>query len=294
MKHNAIIRIIIYSLLILILLGLLIGSLGFGHYFNNGRLHSHATAPTENPLLANEQDFSSQVQNIEIEWVAGSIVIHRSNSVNSIRIHEYTDYNSEYEMICHQSGQTLKIKFCKDSMEFPSFGINADVSKDLVIVVPENWNCNTLEIDAASADVQIKELVINELDFDGASGNLILENCHIVNLDIETASGDVKFSGILKDLAFEAASANFFGEFTQVPNRLNLDAMSGDLEIVLPSYAGFTCQLDAMSGSFDTDFDVTQSGSTYISGDGVCKIKVSAMSGDVNVLKGVDVPKSNS
>lgn len=291
MKSNAIIRIIIYSLLVLILLGILISSISCGLYSFNGRLHSDATIPTENLQYVNEQDFSTQVQNIEIEWAAGSIVIHRSKSVDCIRIAEYTNIDSEHEMYCRQSGQTLKIQFCKDSMKFPSFGINVDIHKDLVIVVPESWNCNVLEIDTASADVTINDLVINELDFNGASGNLILENCNIVNLDIETASGDVEFKGILKDLNFEAASANFFGEFTQIPNRLNLEAMSGDLEIVLPSYTGFTCQVYAMSSSFDTDFDVTQNGSTYISGDGFCKIKVSSMSGDVNVLKGVDVPE---
>lgn len=291
MKSNAIIRIIIYSLLVLILMGILISSMSFSLYSFSGRLHSDATIPTKNLQYVNEQDFSTQVQNIEIEWVAGSIVIHRSKSVDCIRIAEYTNIDSEHEMYCRQSGQTLKIQFCKDSVKFPSFGINVDISKDLVIVVPESWNCNVLQIDAASADVNINDLLINELDFNGASGNLVLENCNIVNLDIETASGDVEFKGILNDLDFEAASANFFGEFTQIPNRLNLEAMSGDLEIILPSYCGFTCELDTMSSSFNTDFEVNQNSKTYTSGDGACKIKVSAMSGDVNILKGVDVPE---
>ena len=190
-----------------------------------------------------------------------------------------------------QSGQTLKIQFCEESVKFPSFGINVDISKDLVIRVPTEWACDSLEIDTASAEVEICDLQINELDFDGASGLLVLDNCDIVNLDIDTASGDVEFTGILKDLDFDAASARFHGEFLQVPNHLNLDTMSGDLEIILPEYCGFTCELDTMSGDFDSDFEFGTIGETYISGDGACQIHVSAMSGDVDILKGVSSPE---
>ena len=196
-------------------------------------------------------------------------------------------------MVCRQAGQTLKIQYNEDSVEFPSLGFSTDISKDLVIVVPDTWNCNTLEIDAAAADVQIIDLTINELDFDGASGKLILDNCNIADLDIDTASGDVEFSGVLKNLDFDAASAKFCGEFLAMPNRLNIDTMSGNMDIVLPEDCRFICELEAMNGSFNTDFSTTQENGTYIHGgtDNACQIKISAMSGDVSILKGVADPQ---
>ena len=94
--------------------------------------------------------------------------------------------------------------------------------------------------------------------------------------------------GTLEYLDFDAASAKFYGEFLHTPDQLVLNSMSGNLEIVLPEDSGFTLDLDAMSGSFDSDFTFGKHGDTYICGDGTCSITVSAMSGEVQILKGVE------
>lgn len=290
MKTSAIIRIVIFSLVIVLLSFILLSVLDHNYYIESGRVHSYEEAgqlPTEALMQINQHDISTQVQNIEIEWVAGSITIHRSDSLSSIIVEESCSTDSEYEMVMKQSGQTLKIKFCEESVKFSSFGINADVSKDLVIRVPKNWNCSSLEIDAAAAEVAIHDLSINELDFDGASGNLILDNCNIVDLDIETASGDVSFNGMLNELDFNAASAAFEGDFLTVPQKLDLEAMSGDMTVILPEDSGFYLELDTMSGSFDSDFDFRTTGDHFECGDGACRIRISAVSGDVNILKGI-------
>ena len=290
MKASAIIRIIVFSVAIILLSYILLGTFSMNYYFENGRLNSYEMAeprPTEAALDGTQLDFSAQIQNIEIEWVAGSISIHPSDSLSNIIVEERSPAESQHNMVVKQSGQTLKIKFCEESIKFSSFGINADVSKDLVIRVPKNWNCNNLEIDAAATDVTIQDLTIRELDFDGASGNLILNHCNITDLDVDTASGDVEFVGTLDHLDFDAASAKFYGEFNNLPRSLKMDTLSGDLELVLPEYTGFELNMDAMSGAFDTDFPVGKHDKAYICGDGQCKIKVSAVSGDVSILKGI-------
>lgn len=294
MKSSAIVRIVLFSLAILILGGILLSAVCFNMYIVDGTIafESHSAAE-EAPLLENEmQETSSQVCNLELEWVAGSITIQPDEHVHSIHVTEYTPSGSDYETVMQQSGQTLKIKFSKESVKLSGFSINANVSKDLVITVPADWNCNSIDIDAAAADVKIHDLKMNELDFDGASGKLILDNCDIVELDIDTASGDVDFSGTLNELDFDAASARFDGEFHNIPQKLNLDAMSGDMTLVLPENSGFSLELDSMSGSFDSDFDFHTMGAHYECGDSSCKIKVSALSGDVEILKGISQPKN--
>lgn len=288
MKTNAIVRIVIFSLAILMLLGILVAVLGFNMFIVDGRVHFENDDLVEAPVeMFTTGAVSGEVRNIEIEWVAGSITIRPDESISDIQIAEYCRTDSEHQMVYKQSGQTLKIKFCEESMKFPSFGINVDVSKDLVILVPADWVCNSLEIDATSAEVEIHDLQIKELDFDGASGKFLLDNCDIVKLDIDTASGDVEFSGALKELDFDGASSNFRGEFTRAPSQLNMDTMSGDLEIILPESCGFECELDAMSGSFSSDFETETQNGIHTHGDGACKIRISAMSGDVDILKGV-------
>jgi len=293
MKANAIVRIVLFSLAIIILAGILLGVLAFNMFVFDGKIRYDQMEAVEAPVAMIEQgEISAQIRNLEIEWAAGSITIQPDENAQSIHITEYCPPDSGYEMVMKQSGQTLKIKFCEGFVTFPSFGIDIDISKDLIITVPADWVCNSIEIDAAATEVGIHDLSIQELDFDGASGNLILDNCSIVELDIDTASGDVEFTGTLKDLDFDAASAKFSGEFFQVPHHLNLDAMSGNVELVLPEYSGFSLELDTMSGSFDSDFDFHTMGAHYECGDGACKIKVSALSGDVEILKGISQPKN--
>lgn len=290
MKTNAIIRIIVFSLAIIVLSTILLSVLDQNYYIADGKIQSYEMAgpvPTESVREVNQHDISTQIQNIEIEWVAGSITIHRSDSLSNIHVSETCPAESEHKMVVKQSGQTLKIQFSDETIKLSSFGINVDVSKDLVITVPRNWNCNNLEIETASAEVLIDGMTIHEFDFDGASGVCNITNCDIQEMDIDTASGNVGFSGTLETLDCDAASADCKIEVTNIPRSVKLDAMSGDLELILPPDAGFTCNLDSMSGSFNSDFEFRTISETYIHGDGSCKINVSALSGDVSILKGL-------
>ena len=292
MKGNAIVRIVIYSVAIVALLGILLSATAANLYFTTSVVQTEVPAPTAASREINQYDFTTQIQNIEIDWVAGSVTIHPSDSLSNIIVEERSPAESQHNMVVKQSGQTLKIEFAEDHVKFDLFSNNKVVNKDLVIRVPKNWNCNNLEIDAAATDVNIQDMTIRELDFDGASGNLILDNCNITDLDIDTASGDVEFTGILENLDFDAASAKFYGEFFENPRNLKMDSMSGDLELVLPENSGFELNMETVTGSFDTDFTFGKHNDLYICGDGNCKINVSAMSSDVSILKGITAGKN--
>lgn len=288
MKTNAIIRIILFSLAILILGSILLGVVAFDLF----TFDSHTvTVRNESAITeATRSSFSgkaSDIQHIEIEWAAGSITILPDSDSDRIYVSETQVSKEKYAMHITQSGNKLKIEFNDEDMSFVRFGINHTEAeaKDLVISVPADWVCHSLEIDAAAADVKVSGLTIREVDFDGASGICTFEDCAIDKLDMDTASGDVEFSGTLDTLDFDAMSARFTGTFQNVPSRIDLDTMSGDLDISLPDDCGFTLSLDALSGDFTSDFATTMQGDHHHYGDGRCRITVSAMSGDVNIRK---------
>lgn len=287
MKTNAIIRIILFSLAILALVSILLGFLGFGMYINDGKVRIDHSLTTEALEQIQTKNITADICNIEIEWAAGSITFQKDPYATSITVHEFSPVESDHIMVLKQSGQTLKIQFCEDDFGPISLGINVDVSKDLVITVPAEWTCNSLEIDTAAAEVIMNDLTIREFDFDGASGECRMTNCDIGELDIDTASGNVHFSGTLETLECDAASADCTIEVINIPRSIKMDGLSGDLELILPPNAGFTCNLDAMSSSFDTDFEFKMQNDQYVCGDGSCRIKVSALSGDVSILKGI-------
>lgn len=292
MKANAIVRIIIYGFAILLLSGILISVLFFGMYFEGGRVHSRVDdnhiAPTEGMIT--QYQFSDEIKNIDIDWVSGSIVIRPRETVNGIHVAEFMGHDVTETMVCKQSGQTLKIEFCEDSIKLPSIGFSVNYSKDLVIDVPADWICNSLEIDTASAEVEIENLTIDEFDFDGASGICTLNNCNVEEMDVDTASGNIFFTGKLDRLNCDAASADCSVTVFNAPRSIKMNAASGDLELVLPPDTGFTCKMETLSGDFDSDFEFGTVGETYIHGNGDCDITMCAMSGDVSILKGVNTP----
>lgn len=224
------------------------------------------------------------IREIKIEWISGSVTIEPGD-VQEITFLESGNGTDKYEMVWKQSGDELVIQYSKDS-SIAGFGLHfGDGSKDLTVTVPRGWVCDSLELDTASTDLTVRDMIIREMEIDSASGTAKFENCTVSSLDVDTASGDVTFSGSLNELDFEAASASFTGVLENVPNLIKMDSMSGDLTLTLPEGAGFTVSLDAMSSDFSSDFPTVKKNKSYVCGDGHCKIEVSAMSGDVSILK---------
>ena len=224
------------------------------------------------------------IRDIKIEWISGSVTVEPGD-VQEITFLESGNGTDKYEMVWKQSGDELVIQYSKDSST-AGFGLHiGDGSKDLTVTVPRNWVCNSLELETASADLTVRDVIIREMEIDSASSTAKFENCTVSSLDVDTASGDVTFTGSLNELDFEAASASFTGVLENVPDQVKMDSMSGDLTLTLPEGAGFTVSLDAMSSNFSSDFPTVKKDKSYVCGDGHCKIGVSAMSGDVAILK---------
>ncbi len=283
MKTNAIIRIALCTLGILILSAILFVGVFYQRFSFE---FSFQESVHHNDSLSSDAYITdpSQIQNIQIEWAAGNITIEPNDDAEYIRVME-SECEEKYRMICKESGNTLTIQFCKSSNNVISFGTSID-AKDLVIQVPSDWICRNLEIDVAAADVDIANMTISTLSFDGASGMCNLENCSVSELDVDVASGDLTFSGVLDTLDFDGASADCTLILSECPSHIDLDGMSGELDITLPSDCGFTVTAEGLSSSFSTDFQTISRNGSHIHGDGHCKIEVDAMSGSVAIHNG--------
>lgn len=282
MRSSAIVRIVLYSIAILVLLSILAGSLLLNTFMVNTDWESFFISENTGNLSSVGSVSAQEVRDIEIEWAAGSITI-RPGDVTEITFEESEGLSEKEQMVWSQKGDKLVIQFCKTRL---FFGVSIDSPKDLVITVPRDWTCGELEIDAASAHVEVTDMTIGTVDFDGASGVSELENCHVDHLDVDTASGDILFSGTLTELDCDAASASCTLQLTNTPRRIDADMASGDLRLTLPEGCGFTVNLTALSGDFTSDFPTTSRNGNHIYGDGGCIINVSALSGDVTIYKG--------
>lgn len=302
MKSNAIIRIVIWSIILIVLVGVLVAFLAEERYLSDytvatSPLASEAAVPLEPvadatpvKVLPNKETLvvsGNSIDGIEIKWVAGDIII-LPGDVAEITISESDVTDKKYELVWEVDERTLEISFCKERL-ISGFGVNfgANIQKDLYIYLPMDWNCRGLEIDAADATVEIRDMTIGNLDLDAASGTIRVESCNIRKLDIDTASGNVVFSGTLDTLDFDAASANFTGEFHSTPSRIDMDSMSGNLDITLPEDCGYALSMEGMSKTFRSDFQGTENrNGIHTYGDGRCRIKADGMSCEVTIRKG--------
>lgn len=282
MKTNAIVRIILFSLAIIILSGILLAGLVFNLY----AFRYESENMEESMLLTAGGLPAMHIQNLEIDWVAGNIQLVPGETNGQILFSESGAIDPDDQLVYSLEGDTLSIQFSKEKHHVIGFGINKDISKDLTITVPLDWVCNKLDIETASANLTVQNLTIEEVEFDGASGLCVFDDCAVTDMDIETASGYIRYNGILTRLQIKAASANCEINAENIPEKIDLNSMSGDLELTLPANCGFTVEMDAMSSDFSSDFPTTTQNNCHVHGDGRCYIRVDAMSGDVKINKG--------
>ena len=282
MKGNAIVRIVLFSLAILILAGILIGGIAARLFFRN--IEDFTTVIKEKinvgePEIVAEYHIND-ISVIEIKWVSGDIRIVGGASDNQVIISESSLDKDDYKMVYKHYGSKLTIEYCTQKNNF--MGINAPLSKDLVITVPRGWLCDSLEIETASSDIYFNDFKIRELDIESASGKCEFVYCDVVDLDIDTASGDIFFDGNLCNLELDAASAKAEFIISGLPQTINADMASGDLVFVLPDDQGFRLDVDVASGELINEFPADHN-SHYTSKE-MCRIRVSALSGDVIIM----------
>lgn len=252
MKANAITRIIIYSIIILLLVGILCTCLGLGTLtFDLGL--SDGTA-----VIGEVSVNAADVRDLEIDWASGSVRIQVADTEDIT----FSDTGTEScPMTYDLDGDTLRLAYSKGEVQI---GFVSTPSKDLTVTVPKDWVCGELEINAASVDVDITDLTVTEFSLNGASNEL-------------------RFFGSMDSLDCDGASNDMLLVCANKPDKIDIDGASCSLDLTLPYDCGFRAELDGLSCDFDSDLDYKTSDGTYYYGDEHCKIDVDGVSCDVTV-----------
>lgn len=254
MKSNAIARIVIYSIVILLLVGLLVTCIAVGSFMiitdaGSNNLTSHETTVP-----------ASEVDNLSIEWAAGSVIIQTADTAN-ITVTESGHYNEKYNMVCTQSGSTLKIQYAKSTL---MVGFGSVPEKELVITVPENWNVKEIELDGAALNVDISGITVEELNLDGAAMKL-------------------SFNGQLSSMDVDGAACELHIVCGNEPDTIEIDGASCEIDLTLPAGCGFLVQMDGLGCSFDSNVDFTSKNGSYSYGDRHCTLNIDGLSCEVTV-----------
>ena len=278
MRRNAIVRIVLFSILALSLVGVLIGGIAFKRYTSPGIILRYTT---EAPVVSQNHFNAEEIDRLNIDWAAGEIVILPVEGSEIAVTEELLE--EEDEMVLKLDGSTLYVEYCEGAV---SLNFGSAPKKNLYITVPQDWVCKELEIDAASATVQAERLTIQKAASSTASGSHTFRDCKVEQLTLETVSGDLDYSGTLDKLDFGGVSAQADVVVTNFPKSIDVETVSGDVNLTLPKECGFTLEKDTVSGHFSSELETRKENGKYVYGDGQCKIDVEGVSASITIRKG--------
>lgn len=282
MKKSAIARIIIFSLLIVILLGILVAGIALQGFSGanisiGGSVNGLLSDGTE---AATHSFHAADIDEIVILWVCGDVNV---SGVDTDTIsYETSNNNTDFETVYKLENGRLSIGF-----NGKKWNTGKVKSKDLSLILPQSWDGKLLKIEGVSADLAVRQLsTLQELKIENVSGNINVQSVIADTLDIETVSGDMEFVGKFEKIDIEGVSARCtIDAAAGCPHSIDLDTVSGDFILYLPEDYGFDLNLDGVSKTLNTSLPYEKDDNRYqCSGKlGKCQIDMDSVSGGISI-----------
>ena len=250
------------------------------------------------------------IQKIKIDWVAGGINL-RVGTSDEIVFSEssYRNLTERQKMryTVSDSG-VLQIHYCENLDNiFDWFRLDANMpAKTLTMEVPaaligqlkdldvETVSANIdlsgvygekTELSTVSGEIRCADVAAIELDLDSTSGSIVCENTKANKLDVENVSGSVRAEGEFARIDVESVSGSVNLSLATVPEKLEVDGVSGSITVALPANAAFTARMDSVSGALNCEFEGTLGSDLVVVGGGGAEYRFGTVSGSVNIQK---------
>ncbi len=278
MKANAITRIVIYSLVTVILCGILAAGMGLGHFvFDLGGddgdyITGSGSLPKEN------------IEHLQIEWISGSVDVTIVPDTEANITFSETGGTEDCAMVYEVKGHTLIIRYQKPRVQI-GFGNWSTPNKALTVEIPAEWNLQSIDISSVSANVNVLQIKSGDVDVENVSGSTEVRVLEAGDVDIETVSGRALFIGACKKLNLNSVSGDCDVFLDGATQEISFEGVSGDLKVSVFKEQGFSAKLDSVSGNIYSDFSTTVSGGAHSYGDGSLRITADTVSGDIQITE---------
>ncbi len=274
MRTAKIIRIVCWSLIAMVLLGVLIRSIsngndrGFGFIDFNlvrgiGRSMQGETLDKETVYEISPDG----IENLEIDWISGEVdVIPYEGNVILVTEYHSKDIDDEDKASVNKSGNTLNINFLTGKRIFGNMSFN--LRKSLKVQIPHELATNMVEIriDGVSSEISLLDIDAKDLKLDSVSGKIVARG-NFMDIDVDTVSGKVQL--------------DIGSQF----EKCDIETVSGDAVLAIPEDTGFTVEQDKVSGSFESEFAMSFSKNRGEHLGGGAKITMDTVSGNLRIEK---------
>lgn len=308
MKKSAKYRIIIWSIVAVLLVGLLV--FGMTVTSNISGLNIF-TDNQVSDIVTNAKDTSSQsdystddVNKIQVKFSSGKLTIKKSSD-NKIHIEKQSENNKE-DQIKYKLSDDNKLVIYDNLYNSNKFMMNWFMSSDkknITISVPENFLFDNIKVECISADISVDNFKAKKCTLSSTSGNLRIDNADCKQLEIEstsgkiianckvsdelsinTVSGDANINTNCKKIIADAVSGKIDITADKNVNSIKTDSVSGDCVINVPKdIAGFSLDFDTVSGEKSCQFTSSNEDSNIVYGNGTANFDVQTVSGNVDV-----------
>lgn len=203
---------------------------------------------------------SDGISNIDLEWVAGDILIITEDR-DDIEFCE--EYDGKHPLHYGVKNDTLYIYFV-DTFEKSRINVK---EKSLTVRIPEVLGESLKEFDISTVSSNCR-----------TSGNIGRK------LDLETVSGELLIDSPCQE--FKAESVSGYIEYTAdvCPYKFEAESVSGDIFVRLTSDSDFSLEFETVSGKLDSDLNLVKvEKDHYIHGNGIAEFEVETTSGNLKI-----------
>ncbi len=239
----------------------------------NGEVNYNKYENSENYSVGNCEVNYSEFDKIEINWVLGDIVIKKTeNAFVSIK-ENVVDAVDAYKMHYIVENRVLIVQFYQSG--YKAFAKEED--KKLTVELPATVNTD-ITINSVSSNVICEgELRADLLEIETVSGKIEIDDVKSDNLKVDSVSGGITISSVT---ANKVSVANISGNVNlnlKSLKELEVTTISGNVDLKL-NEVGSTVEFDTCSGTYSAK------DSAKVFGDGLCKITVETISGNLKII----------
>ncbi len=246
-------------------------------------------------------EISETVENIDIDWVAGSVTVslHDADTVSFSEESRET-LTDDTRLRYWLDGTTLRIRICGTGR------LKLDgLEKKLTVMIPEELKLTELKVNSVSADISLDNVKTETAAVSTASGDIWFSDCSVTEfakvstisgiLSAEFAEKTDEFHGSASsgDLSITAPEITRFKADTisgavslsvqTEPEMLDIDTTSGNIGLSLPDDASFTLDYDSTSGDLFSELTRKKETGQYVFGSGKGEYAIGTMSGNVRL-----------
>lgn len=303
MKVSAIIRICIWSLVAVLLIGLMLGVLNgkIGALRSDGNwnigLNGH-TYPNASEYVAGNAEIKDAVRAIDLEWVSGTVKVVGYDGDTLCVSEQTTATDTDMQLHWRYKNETLYIQPCASKW---FFSVLSWEKKNVTVEIPYSMlsSFTSIEIESTDASVEISDVTTDALKVETVGGKIDLANItaevielesvssyiegqalNTSTLEAETISGRISLEGSFRHLRTDTVSGSVALRDSIAPSSAEFDSVSGDVMLYCPLDEGFTLDFETVSGGFDCDYPINKRGTLHVCGDGKGDFDADTVSGN--------------